>query len=157
MKLLIVEDDDGVSLVLRKILSQLPHSSIVQVQTWREMEEALRSETYDVLLLDLGLPDSPSEDTNCKIRKLKMDNPNMAVCVITGQPYYDENTVKKAGADDFMHKADAFGGPAALIQKVSSLFHRFSTKEPMKRLENQVSLLQQATHATIEEMNREEE
>lgn len=129
-------------------------ATIHRVPTWKGMAEAMSNETYDVVLLDLGLPDSSTDTTLSKIRELKMAHPSTAICVITGHPKQGEINAREAGADDFMHKTEVFG-TSNLIRKVSELFSKFSNSGPMKKLDAQVKLAQQATQAAIEEFNKD--
>lgn len=150
MKILMVEDDPGVCSSIVKLMKGVP-ATISRVPTWNGMELALRGQFFDLILLDLGLPDSPTEETLSKIKDLKMRYPATSVCVITGQPSQSAETAKEAGADTFIHKTEVFE-PHRLISVISALFSRNS--KASKNLDAQTELLRQAVPAVIEEMNK---
>jgi DNA-binding response OmpR family regulator len=150
MNLLIVEDDSGVSEMLQRTLRKLP-LQIDMVSTWTEMAFYLKRKSYEVLLLDLGLPDSPTDLTLSRIRDIKMNNPGMTVCVITGHPSQTKENAMKAGADDFVYKGDLMK-PFWLIQIISNLISRMGSSS--KKLTDQIKLAQDATDHVIKEMNQ---
>lgn len=149
MNILIVEDDDGVSDVLHVVMRDL-QANIKRVERWHQMMEVLAVERYDVVLLDLGLPDSGTEATLENIKPLKMQFPETAICVITGHPSQTEENALAHGADDFIHKNEVLK-PMRLVQKIASLVSRFSNSG--QKLDNQTKMLKEATHRTIKEMN----
>jgi two-component system OmpR family response regulator len=150
MNILLVEDDAGVCSSIIKILKDVP-TSLVRVPTWNGMETTLQLQRFDLILLDLGLPDSGTEETLSKIKDLKMRYPATSVCVITGQPSQNAETAKEAGADTFLHKTEVFE-PHRLISVISALFSRGS--KASKNLDAQTELLKQAVPAVIDEMNK---
>jgi len=150
MNILIVEDDPGVSASIIRLLKEVP-ATLVRAPMWRGMEEALKVSHFDLILLDLGLPDSSTDETLLKIKDLKMRYPATAVCVITGQPSQNAETAQNAGADTFLHKTEVFQ-PHRLISVISALFSR--TSKASNNLDAQTELLKQAVPAVIEEMNK---
>lgn len=149
MKLLIVEDDDGMAVALRAVLKPLD-ATIKQVQTMREAEEALNQETFQVVLLDLGLPDSSTDETLSRIKPLKAAH-NVSVCVITGQPGQNEQTARIAGADSFLHKVEVMS-PHRLVQIISALFSKYSGAKSGEKLDAQTGLMKQAVETVIPKM-----
>lgn len=148
MNLLIVEDDPGVAMALQTVLKSL-NASITHVPTMALAITELKSKQYDVVLLDLGLPDSTTDETLSAIKPLKATH-NVAVCVITGQMGQSEQTARIAGADGFIHKFEMFT-PHRLIQIISGLFSTHSPSE--KKLDVSTALMKQAATAVIKEMN----
>ena len=149
MNLLIVEDDSGVREMLGRSLRKMP-SQIDMAVSWEQMTLLLEEKEYQILLLDLGLPDSSTDLTLSRIRPLKMEHPNMAICVITGHPGHTKEEALKAGADDFVHKADLMR-PPGLIQILSNLISKMGSSS--KKLTDQIKLADDATHHVIREMN----
>jgi len=149
MNLLIVEDDSGVCEMLGRSLRKMS-AHIDMAGSWQQMRLFLEQKDYQVLLLDLGLPDSSTDLTLSKIRFLKMEHPNMAICVITGHPSHTKDGALKAGADDFVHKADLMR-PPGLIQILSNLISKMGSSS--KKLTDQIKLADDATHHVIREMN----
>jgi two-component system response regulator HydG len=148
MNLLIVEDDEGVARVLRTVLQSL-NADITRVSTMRDARQELYAKQYDVILLDLGLPDSTTDETLSLIKPLKATH-NVAVCVITGQMGQSEQTAKIAGADGFIHKVEMLT-PHRLIQIISGLFSEHSPAS--RKLDVQTELMKQAVDHVIKEMN----
>lgn len=146
MKLLIVEDDSGVYRTFRSLLKDLG-AEIVHADSWSAMKEEMRKGQFDAILLDLGLPDSHTDDTLSKIHDLKMSSPATAICVITGHPGQTREAALEAGADDFLHKTSAMK-PRTLIQLVANLF----SKSGGNKVENQLRIAETATHTVIQQM-----
>ena len=85
---LIVEDDHLSQTILVHMLekSNLPVSAIEHATDLAGAIELLDRKSFDVVLLDLNLPDSPGIDTLDTIHKR---HPESAIVVITGE--YDDN------------------------------------------------------------------
>lgn len=101
VKVLIVEDDPGDAKLVRGALS--PHESEV-VDCLSAAIERLHTAHFDVILLDMGLPDSQGLDT---VSKVHSTFPNMPVVVFTGHD--DQATGLRAvqiGAQDYLVKGD---------------------------------------------------
>ncbi len=101
IEVLVVEDSPTDLLLVEDALS----SSRFHLQFGRCLEEALRLlavERFDVVLLDLGLPDSQGLDT---LRALRAASLQVAVVVLTGKN--DEELALQAlqeGAQDYLAK-----------------------------------------------------
>lgn len=150
MKILIVEDDDGVYVTFRNLLKDLG-AEIFHAETWVQMQDAMRVQTFDAILLDLGLPDSGTYDTISKIHDLKMSAPSTAICVITGHPGQTREQAIQAGADDFLHKTSAMR-PRTLIQLVANLIGKAGNSKCSQKVDNQMKIAEKATHTVIEQM-----
>lgn len=100
MRLLVIEDNKRVATALREALRG---SYVVDVEhSGREALNNLNITHYDVILLDLGLPDMDGEDV---CQQLRARNITAPVIVVTG----DDTTESKVsildmGADDYMTK-----------------------------------------------------
>lgn len=83
IRVLLVEDNLGTALLLRAALAKAQPTSFrtTHVQRLREARERLGEEPYDVVLLDLGLPDSHGLDTLLAVRA---EAPGVPVVVLTG-------------------------------------------------------------------------
>jgi PAS domain S-box-containing protein len=111
IKVLLVEDDPVdrkvVERALAKTTSYHVRFNVDAVATMSEAAEGLRTKDYDVLLLDLNLPDSKGVDTVKEIRKI---NSGIPVIVLTG--IVDEETgleTIKKGAEDYLVKGKFSG------------------------------------------------
>ena len=106
LNILIVEDDRIDSVMLQKMLAKslLPISNVQAVETLNDAFELLNNEDFDVILLDLNLPDSVGIDTLVEINKRY---PDIANVVITGQPYENFNSKEFAKvAQEYLVKGD---------------------------------------------------
>ena len=105
---LIVEDSPTDVLLTEEALAQ---NSRFRVRSCERLDEALRllaEAHFDVVLLDLGLPDSQGLDT---LRRLRRTTPHVAVVVLTGKD--DEELAEQVlheGAQDYLVKGKADAG-----------------------------------------------
>lgn len=105
LKILVLEDDTGLNELIRRRLSREGHQCV----GFQKAEEALgwlSSNTADILLLDLMLPDYSGEEL---INILKNNNINIPFIVATGQGS-ESTAVKllKKGARDYLVKNSDF-------------------------------------------------
>jgi signal transduction histidine kinase len=104
LHILLIEDNPGDARIVELLLeeSDLPECKIVNCQTLGDGVNALMKKDFDVVLLDLSLPDSRGFET---LQRLISAKPDVNVVVMTG--YTDKalglNAVK-AGAQDFLTK-----------------------------------------------------
>ncbi len=103
MRLLHVEDDSSdLEIVARTLREQLPGDDLVSAPTLAAARAALSSATFDVLLLDLHLPDGEGFEL---LQELRESGDTIASVVLTGDG--EEAAVRgalKAGADEFLVK-----------------------------------------------------
>jgi PAS domain S-box-containing protein len=109
IKVLLVEDNPGDALLLRQVVAEIAAPRFVWV-TVDQLGEALRrvrEEPFDVILLDLSLPDSHGFDTFLKAYAQAADVP---IVVLTGLDDA-EMAVKtvQAGAQDYLVKGQLDG------------------------------------------------
>jgi len=100
---LLIEDNPGDSRLLAEMLRDLGGEAVLTIaETLTDGIEALRTGSHDVVLLDLGLPESIGLET---YRRLKSAAPEVAVVVLTGNT--DIQLAVSAvdeGAQDFLVK-----------------------------------------------------
>ena len=101
MRILLIEDD----VVLSQELSFMLEKNDIQVDVAAQGEDGMELAglyEYDVLILDLGLPDMMGEDVITRLRKKQIDIP---VLVLSGHSELERRLVSlRAGADDFLLK-----------------------------------------------------
>jgi diguanylate cyclase (GGDEF)-like protein/PAS domain S-box-containing protein len=106
MKILLVEDSVGDARLLREMLSEAhTHpTDLTHVASMQEAEGHLVSESFDLILLDLGLPDAQGAAAILRARKAAPDVP---LVVLTG---YDDaalaSVALKHGAQDYLIKGE---------------------------------------------------
>ena len=83
LKVLLVEDSPSDAALLKESLTQsgLERFEFTHVECWAEAAKNLRQGHFDILLLDLSLPDSTGQDTFLRARAEVSDLP---IVVLTG-------------------------------------------------------------------------
>lgn len=112
LKVLVVEDHPETLDLLRRLFAK---SNILAEQAL-SLNDALRllhDDGFNVILLDLTLPDSAGEDG---VATLQQECPKVPVVVYTGAGSEMEAPCLKAGAEDFIHKARTSG--EELIERI---------------------------------------
>ncbi|QFZ21850.1 response regulator transcription factor [Saccharothrix syringae] len=112
MRVLLVEDDDGVADALVEALEDNDHRP---GRVTRGADALLAHRDFDVLLLDLGLPDADGLDVLRKIRRVS----SVPVLVLTARG--DERSIVRGlrlGADDYLVKPVRLGELLARIEAV---------------------------------------
>ena len=106
LRILQVEDEPALARLLKEYLKMALHEpyDLVWVQRLAEASQTLASQTFDLVLLDLGLPDSRGIET---FRALHNQVPHLPIIVLSGLD--DEPTALKAlqsGAQDYLVKSN---------------------------------------------------
>ncbi|GAP66500.1 response regulator with CheY-like receiverdomain and winged-helix DNA-binding domain [Mizugakiibacter sediminis] len=118
MRVLVVEDDAAIAGAVSAALTQAGHA-VDSLARGRDAEHALRDHPYDLLLLDLGLPDS---DGAGLLRRLRQRGDTVPVLVITARDALRERVeTLDLGADDYLVKPFAL---AELTARVRALQRR---------------------------------
>ena len=101
MRLLLVEDNQR----LRELLTESVHGAGWRIDTFGTVEqgrEAVATTAYDLMLIDLGLPDGDGLDLIRDTRRRAVKTP---ILVLTARGAIDERIVGlDAGADDYLVK-----------------------------------------------------
>src|SRR5688572_30595582 len=116
LRALLVEDVPGEARLVREHLRQqdFAHIDLEQAETLAEALAALESSRFDIVLLDLGLPDSTGIDTLTRVRRAFSEVP---IVVLTGLRDPDLAAVALAGmAEDVLFKDDAT--PPSVAQSI---------------------------------------
>ena len=80
--MLVVDDDPGLQDLFRTFLKKIGFSRVV-VGTAKEAIKSLRKQKFDLMFLDLQLPDAPGDQV---YKTAKQIDPDLNVVVITGYP-----------------------------------------------------------------------
>ena len=122
LHVLLVEDDPGDAGLAQIALRASPNArfAVVWARSLAEARELLAKQAYAVVLLDLGLPDSPEVETLAQLRALPGVPP---IIVLTGLSDADFglNTLK-SGAADYLVKGDF--GYDGLARTILYTLHR---------------------------------
>jgi len=102
MKILIIEDDKETINIVKAILElKMPTAEVISNSSGMAGIELVRQNSPDIVLLDLGLPDTDGFQVIQSIRKFS----NVPLCVITARDgRSEEEKSLKLGANDFITK-----------------------------------------------------
>ena len=135
IKILLVEDNPGDARLIEILLSEVetPRFSITHVGWLEEAIERLRGdeEDFDVILLDLSLPDSRGLET---VRRTRGAAPRTPMVVLSG--HHDEEVALQAlkgGAEDYLVKGRGSGDTIARVIRYS--IERQNAQEALRRSE----------------------
>jgi DNA-binding response OmpR family regulator len=105
MRVLVVEDDTALGPLVRKGLQQ-QRLAVDLVGTLREAVEAVTVTTYDVICLDLGLPDGDGLDLCRRLRSPDplLRRPRRILALTARDAVADRVAGLDAGADDYLVK-----------------------------------------------------
>ena len=120
MRLLVVEDDPSISIPL---VAGLRREGF-DVDAVATGEEAIASQGYDLVLLDLGLPDL---DGHTVCRELRADSDVPIIVVTARGDEMDRVLMLELGADDYIVKPFGF---RELVARVRAVLRRTSAPEP---------------------------
>jgi DNA-binding response OmpR family regulator len=118
MKILVVEDDRKIGQFVKKGLEEVSYSA-VWVRSRKEAEEAVAESQFDVIILDIGLPDGNGLGLLTEWRKKNLAT---NVLILTARHDVDDKiTGLNLGADDYLTKPFSFG---ELLARLRSLARR---------------------------------
>lgn len=113
MNILLVEDEDRIASFMTKGLAAEGHS-VERAATAADGVSMAISFDFDLILLDLMLPDAPGREALERIRQVKADVP---VIVVSALGEVDDKVeLLDAGANDFLPKPFAFAELAARVR-----------------------------------------
>ena len=117
-KILVVEDDESMRVALLDNLTDEGHT-VDALSTGKAMMEAVAKKRYDVILLDIMLPDADGYNLCQKLRAEKIDS---MVLMLTARTLEDD-LVKgfEAGADDYLSKPYRL---RELLMRINALLRR---------------------------------
>lgn len=141
IQLLLVEDNPTDALIIREELSS-GRFQVESVELLSEAVKLLRERSFDVVLLDLSLPDSDGLETFTNLHELV---PHIPILLLTGRS--DEQFAIKAvnaGAQDYLVKG--LLGDKVLIRAIRYAIER---KRAEEKLAEQAALLDKARDAIL--------
>ncbi len=127
MRIILIEDNPGDARLMQEMLEDAGGEDIdlINVPNLTEAFERIRAENFDLILLDLGLPESRGLET---FRKVYEQHPDVPVVVLSGLD--DEEVAISAvqeGAQDYLVKKQISGG--ALLRAVRYAIERHTARQ----------------------------
>lgn len=120
MRYMVIEDDEQIAQGLGRAL-QVGGDSVEIYGRGDDAEQALRTASYDLVILDLGLPD---QDGKVLLRSLRAGNNHTPVVVVTARdPLSDRVETLDLGADDYLVKPFELSELQARIRAVIRRAH----------------------------------
>jgi len=145
--ILLVEDNAGDVVIIRELLRSTGIDfSLVKAGTLRETLLLCVEQEFDIMLLDLGLPDSIGLET---LKKIQVLNVKIPVVVMTGLD--DEDIALESlreGAQDYLVKNRLT--PDNILRSIKYGIERKKIQDLLKRNASQFSLLSSTTTAINE-------
>jgi signal transduction histidine kinase/DNA-binding NarL/FixJ family response regulator len=138
-RILLVEDNPGDARLLREALKDVAnyHFDLEHVERLSQALERLRREPFDVVLLDLSLPDGQGLDNLTPVRDAA---PSVPILVLTGLD--DEEVAVRAlrvGAQDYLVKGQADG--SSVVRAIRYARERKAAEEQIQRHLKRISAL----------------
>ncbi len=136
MNVLLIEDNPGDARLIQEMLRQRQHQQSITLKHATTLSEGLatgRATRYDVVLLDLSLPDSLGIDTLTQARAMM---PDTAIVVLTG---IDDQQIGvqavKMGAQDYLPKGDV--DSKVLLRALRYAVERHTTESALRHSEQE--------------------
>ncbi len=85
MKVLVVEDDRSIQMVLELVLGRMAKCEVVLASNGREGIEKIRQEKPDVVLLDIMMPEMDGFEV-CRLAKADAASQTIPIIFLTAQP-----------------------------------------------------------------------
>lgn len=148
IKILLVEDNLGDARLIQELLNEVIDfkHDLISTSSLSEGLQYIEKESFDVILLDLSLPDSNGFDTIFRTREKAK---NMPIVVLTG--LNDENFARKAvqaGAQDYLIKGQIESNPL-----VRSIYHAIDRNKMMQTIESLALTLEKSESQLKEIIN----
>jgi diguanylate cyclase (GGDEF)-like protein len=145
-RLLLIEDDDADAMLVERALERYPGFELRHVSQLGPAFEALAADSFDVVLLDLSLPDSFGLDG---VAALSSRYPDLPIVVLTGLA--DDALALEAlerGAQDYLAKGQC--SPEILVRTMRYAIQRQQIQRENQRLMSELG--RQARHDGLTEL-----
>lgn len=106
MRVLIIEDSESCALLLKEWLQPVSRSVVIAPDMQTAIRELSGVSPFDIVTLDLSLPDSTPQQTLSRVMEIRALNPDCLLVVITGMAVQSSDALQ-SGADGFVDKSAA--------------------------------------------------
>lgn len=131
-RILIVDDDDGIRELLKYACAAADYA-VTEVATGGEAMQRLDKEPYDVVVLDLMLPDMSGMQL---LEEIALTHPYLIKIILTGNPTQDSAIAAvRNGASDYIRK------PTGVRQVLSSIGERLAQRAKRQQRLMELGLL----------------
>jgi diguanylate cyclase (GGDEF)-like protein len=147
LRTLLVDDSPGDVRLARELLKEIKDTSfaVVHAYSMDEARQVLSRLDFDVVLLDLCLPESTGADT---VRQFRALAPNAAVVVLTGQRSIDLPSLAiHASAQEYLTKDDLTA--ERLARAISQALARRASELELQRIAREAASNEQALQTVI--------
>ena len=149
-RILIVYDQEAGVLLLERMLEQAGYTSVTSTRDPLEVYELHRVHAYDLVLLDLQMPEMDGFQVIERLKTIETDG-YVPVLVITAQPDHKLRALE-AGARDFINKPFDL---AEVLARVRNLLEVRLLHGESKYYRNQLERTVQELKATLELLHEE--
>jgi len=112
-RILVIDDDEDFRFILTRTLEK--EGYLVQaVGSGAEAIEALKSQNFDLALVDIKMPEMGGRETVKEIRKL---DPQLPVLLVTGSPDWPDRDLR-AAAQGWIYKPFRLAQLRSMVRKV---------------------------------------
>lgn len=112
-RILVIDDDEDFRFILTRTLEK--EGYLVQaVGSGAEAIEALKSQNFDLALVDIKMPEMGGRETVKEIRKL---DPQLPVLLVTGSPDWPDRELR-AAAQGWIYKPFRLAQLRSMVQKL---------------------------------------
>jgi diguanylate cyclase (GGDEF)-like protein len=157
LQVLLVEDDPDDAMLAREALSEQRGHSRIRVEHMICLEDAIEAaaaedSSFDVVLLDLGLPDSQGLET---VERMVTAAPEIPIVVLTGinDPELGVEAVQR-GAQDYLSKGHF--DSHLMIRTIRYAIERHRIREELQQSNEELSLLYSVAEAISRSLDRDE-
>src|SRR5664279_3729657 len=133
IRVLLVEDSDSDALLLQESLGETRPGEFecTHVECWAEAVRCLRQNQFEVLLLDLSLPDVTGRETFLRART---EAPHLPIVVLTGEASEELGLdAVRHGVQDYLIKGQTYGRHT--VRAIRYAIERKQVEEALMRTE----------------------
>ena len=121
LKVLLVEDEPIVMIIHRRILTELGYSPDTALTG--EQALTMANNGYDVIFMDIGLPDTSGTEVAAKIRQHEKGKKRAYIVALTGYPIDEVRPIcQAAGIDNIANKPITADILQNLFQQYQALY-----------------------------------
>ena len=148
LSLLVVDDNPGDRDLIEAYLDESPRSyNVASADSLAEALDMVEKETFDLILLDLGLPDSQGIDT---FRRMRAGSGDMPVVVVTGLDDDDLGAeAVRGGAQDYLTKNRV--DPNTLVRSIRFSIERSESRARIDHLSGMLRAIRNVNQLIVRE------